>query len=319
MNTLQMLQQEFIEYITETRRSRANATFTMGLFAQYIEETHLDFLAFRIKKAQDFQSYLVTKTENGKVKYAKQTVIHAMSTMGLFYSLLKKKGLVHSNPFLEVKKVRVEKKLPKDLLTEEEVQKLLHYFSHFWEGETVIEKRQRYKAHVLCELLYSTGMTIGDVSRLKPCDIDFERKVVIINSPYRNGTYRKRECILNDYTSEVLKHFLKIREAIYTGPNYVGGQANLELLFASKVEVSRFINRELKKGCKKTGLKEVTTRNIKDALAFHLLRGNCDIRYIQEILGHVEIENTQKYLKVEKSDLKDVLDTYHPRSMRKSA
>ena len=305
------LQREFVEYIRSTRRSRANATFTMNVFGNYIEETGLDFLRFKVKQAQEFQSYLVTYTEDGKIKYAKQTVSHAVTTMRLFYGFLKEKGLVHANPFLEVKQVRTGKRLPKDLLREEETEKLLRYFSRFFEGETLIEKRQRYKAHVVCELLYSTGMKIGEAKGLKPADIDFAGNVV-----YVFGTHGKRACILNDYAARVLKLFLESREIIYTGPNYAGGQADLSLLFASKSQLSRTVNEELKKACRKTGLKEITTLAIRSAVGFHLLRGGCDIRYIQEILGHKELANTGKYLKVEKRDLKAVLDRYHPRILR---
>jgi integrase/recombinase XerD len=312
MKTLAELQQEYIDHITKTRRSKANATFTMGVFAEYIRETGLDYLRFKVKQAQEFQSWLVTCTEDGKIKYAKQTVSHAVTTMRGFYSFLKEKGLVPANPFLEVKKVKTGKRLPKDLLTEDEMQTLLNHFSHFWQGETLIEKRQRYKAHVLCELLYSTGMTIGEAKRLVPRDIDCDKKVIHVT-----GTNRDRECLLNDYTVSVLKYFLKSRESIYVGPNYTGGQANLDLLFASKWELSKTVNAELKKACKALKLKKITTQAMRHAVGFHLLRGGCDIRYIQEILGHRELRDTQKYLKVEKKDLKAVLDAYHPRTMRK--
>ena len=52
-------------------------------------------------------------------------------------------------------------------------------------------------------------------------------------------------------------------------------------------------------------------------LPTRLLKNGCDMRCIQEILGHKELRTTQVYTKVEKEDLKNVLDKYHPRIFRK--
>ena len=59
----------------------------------------------------------------------------------------------------------------------------------------------------------------------------------------------------------------------------------------------------------------MTTHHFRHAVGFHLLRAGCDIRYIKEILGHEELGTTQIYTKVDKLDLKKVIDEFHPRKL----
>jgi site-specific recombinase XerD len=58
---------------------------------------------------------------------------------------------------------------------------------------------------------------------------------------------------------------------------------------------------------------EYTTHFFRHSVGYHLLKAGCDIRYIQEILGHERLRSTEVYTKVDKEDLLGVIDKYHPR------
>ena len=75
-------------------------------------------------------------------------------------------------------------------------------------------------------------------------------------------------------------------------------------------------NRALAEISGRLGYKKLTTHSFRHSVGFHLLRAGCDIRYIQEILGHKKLATTEVYTKIEKDDLKRVLDKYHPRQFR---
>ena len=62
--------------------------------------------------------------------------------------------------------------------------------------------------------------------------------------------------------------------------------------------------------------KRVTPHVLRHTCATHLLRGRADIRQIQKILGHASVGTTQRYTRVEITDLKEVLKRCHPRERR---
>jgi site-specific recombinase XerD len=59
--------------------------------------------------------------------------------------------------------------------------------------------------------------------------------------------------------------------------------------------------------------KHVTCHTLRHSVATHLLKGGADIRHIQKLLGHASLQTTERYTRVEVSDLKEVLQRAHPR------
>ena len=59
--------------------------------------------------------------------------------------------------------------------------------------------------------------------------------------------------------------------------------------------------------------KHVTPHTFRHTVATHLLKGRADIRHIQALLGHASLGTTQRYTRVEVSDLKQVIERAHPR------
>lgn len=306
------VQKQFYNDLKTFRKSMSDVSMTIRLYYQYLQETSIDYQFITVKQAQEFQSWLMMQTKKGgSVRYSKSTISHVIASSRVFYNYLKQKGLVAFNPFLEVKKVKTIKTLPKDIYSEEEMGKMLTCLKEFWKQKTLIGRKDRYKAHVIAELMYSTGMPIREVMDLQAEDIDFDRNVVKIRVPGRSG---KRECILNEYTSKVLRLYVtKMKPYLFASPNYT----NRHLLFCAKTALKPFINAEIEKATKFLRLKKFTTMFFRHALAMHLLRNGCDARYIQEIVGHKRLNTTQKYTKMDKKDLKNVIDTFHPRMFRR--
>jgi len=78
--------------------------------------------------------------------------------------------------------------------------------------------------------------------------------------------------------------------------------------------LARMTNRVLRKTAQSMEVPTLTSHLFRHALGFHLLRAGCNIRHIQQILGHKSIKNTEIYTKVEKEDLREVIDKCHPRT-----
>jgi integrase/recombinase XerD len=59
--------------------------------------------------------------------------------------------------------------------------------------------------------------------------------------------------------------------------------------------------------------KKVTTHTFRHSCATHMLKGGADIRFVQKMLGHKQLSTTERYLKIEITDLKEVLERCHLR------
>ena len=298
----------YLEELTLAGKSLTHVRYASKLFKGYLEETGLDPLLLKLKDAQSFQVYLTTKTsEEGEVCYTKASVLNIIGSITAFYDHLKRKQQVFANPFLEIDRVKRNASLPRNIPNEGDMNRFLTHLRNFNKPRTLTQKRQRYKAHVMAELMYATGARINEVSKLKPEDLDFSRGTVTLTDSKTGST---RTGFLNDYAKQVLKLYLEqMQEHILFGKN----GADKSLLFGAKTNLRTWFNTILNKESERLNLGPFTSHNFRHAVGFHLLRNGCDIRFIQEILGHKRLNSTQVYTKVDKEDLKNVLDRFHPR------
>jgi len=305
------LKKGFIEH--ETLRGMKNmkdrATSLKALFI-YLNEGGIEACDLRIKEAQEFQTYLCSlKNENGTSYYATYSIKNIIYVATNFYNYLKEKGKVYSNPFHHIKQIKVKRRLPRNIPVEEKMNEFLEILSRFWEHDHVRERRMYYKTHVMAELMYATGMRISEVLNLKEEDIDFEEKVITV----REGKGGKsRIAYLNEYAAKVLLIYCEeMKEVINFNKekSYIFG-------VISKATVTSVFHKYLSIAGEKIGIGRFTAHNFRHSLGFHLLRRGCDMRYIQLILGHEDMNTTTIYTKVAKGDLRKELDTYHPRQCK---
>jgi integrase/recombinase XerD len=270
----------------------------------YLQENNYRPEEIGFKEAQNYQSWLI-KAGN----YSTGTIVNFIKGAVVFYDYLKKKNLVYSNPFMEIKRIRVEKRLPKNILKEKEMITLLRKMANYEEEKGLRNQKTKYKLHVITELMYSTGLRISEIAGLKERDIDFERGLITVLDVKSRD---EKIVFLNDYAREILMIYVKEMRPLFLKVNNDG-----DYLFGTGTGILiAILNRELKKTAEALGFPGMTSHDFRHAVGYHFLKRGCDIRYIQEILGHRNIRNTEIYTKVDKEDLKKVLNKYHPRKWR---
>lgn len=305
---------EYLEYLKLQDKDCSNPKTVLKIYFSYLEGLDLPYLSVRISDAQEFQHYLSTLTgPDGKAHYAVSSISTMIGCLTAFYDYLKLKKLTCINPFTEIRKIKQQKILPRNILNEEEMQTLLLNLRNFMKGGDLIQRRNLYKTHLLAELMYSTGARINEIVSLKPSDVDLIRGTVRIHDTKTNQV---RDCILNSYTEKVLRIFIEqMRDLVLFGKN--GGDT--DYLFGSRNNIRITFNRVLNMMSESLEFGTFKSHGIRHAVGVHLLNAGCDIRYIQEILGHKDLTSTQIYTRVSKEDLKSVLDRYHPRVFTRSA
>lgn len=286
------------------------ASFHLVPFFDYINSLGLAVHELGHKGAQEFQTWLtMLSNKDASPHYATLSVKRFVSTTSKFYDYLKSAGLVHTNPFRGIKRIRTERKLPRNIPDEKKMNEILEDLGRFWERDTVREQRMYYRAHVMAELQYATGMRIKEVRELEAVDIDFERKTIKV----KNGKGGKeRTAYLDEYASKVLAIY--VREMKESVNKNKGTMAIFGISAGATIEAVYHVY--LNRVCEKHGVGRFTSHNFRHSLGFHLLRRGCDMRYIQLILGHEDMNTTTIYTKVDKGDLRNELDRCHPRNMR---
>ena len=273
----------------------------------YLEEKGIEAFQVKIGDAQEFRGWI---TEKGKRHggYVKGTVRNYMATAKTFFDYLKQEKLVYANPFSMLYKTREEKNLPKNILNENEMSSLLDELEQFDKQKDLKAKKKRYICHIIAELMYSTGMRISEAAYIKKEDIDFITGVITLK---KTKERRVRKVFLSEYAKHLLHIFVEeMREIVFRGNEK-------DRLFGYALgSLSNMLNKELKIVSKKKKLKPADSKGFRHAVGYHLLRAGCNIRYIQAILGHNTLRTTELYTRVDKTDLKKVMEKYHPRKWK---
>lgn len=292
-----------------TRQGFAGLKIRIKKLFEYLENNDLNALHIGIKEALDFQGYLINIRKTDGAKYSNRTIKAYLTPAVSFFNYLKRNKLVSTNPFLEIRRTREEYKLPKNVLRENKLAKLLKELLQYDLEIGLKNKITKYRAHVIAELMYSTGLRVSEVAKLKVDDIDFIRGIAKVNEG-KGG--ESRIAFLNEYAQKVLMLYInQMRELTFSEWN----KKNDTLFGIKESSFEKAVNKGLRKASIKVNLPNFTSHGFRHALGFHLLRAGCDIRHIQGILGHKRLTSTEIYTKVEKEDLKDALDKYHPRGL----
>ena len=194
-------------------------------------------------------------------------------------------------------KLKSSKKLP-EVLSITDIENMINFYNH----ETYLDSRNR----TVIDVLYSTGCRVSELCDINISDIDLDEKYLKLKG---KGS-KQRIVPIGSMLYKNLLQYLNVRDT------FLHNRGEPLFLSKSKNKLDRTaVFRIIKKTAKNISLQtDVHPHTLRHSAATHMLEGGCDLRTVQEFLGHSSVSTTQIYTKVTKEFLEEAFTESHPRS-----
>ena len=233
------------------------------------------------------------------VQYDKRSVARKLACLRSFFKFLCRDGYLKTNPAVGLSTPKLDKKLP-FFLDVNQTSRVLDMPVDNSDAASLRDK-------AVLELLYSTGIRVGELVGLSINDVDFIGGVTKVK-----GKGKKERMIpVGDTALRAIKKYLDRRSS-----NEL--MRNKPALFLNKNggRLSSGAVRQIVDKCIHTAsLREkISPHTLRHSFATHLLDRGADLRSVQELLGHANLSTTQIYTHITTDRLKAVYDKAHPRA-----
>ena len=264
-------------------------------YLEYLKSENLDFKNIEYSDIRFYLMYLKdTKKDNNT------SINRKLSSLRGFYKYMANNNIVKTNVFSLVNGPKKSKKLPRYFEYNE-----LEELFNVPDTRTPLGQRDS----LILEMLYATGVRVGELVNIKVGDIDLGRRNIIILG---KGN-KERFVTYGEYCEDILKTYLNtgrvslnVKQSDYLFLNNNGGQLT-----------DRGVRFILDKLIQKTSLnKNISPHMIRHSFATHLLNEGCDLLTVQKLLGHESIKATQIYTHVTTDRLKEVYYHSFPRAKK---
>ena len=204
-----------------------------------------------------------------------------------------------TNPTDLIEAPKIGLKLP-DTLSEDEINQLISAID--------LSHPQGERNRTILETMYSCGLRVSELITLKISDLFFDEGFIRVIG---KGNKQRFVPIHDNAQKYILLYINAIRKQITTQKGFEdtvflnrrGKGLTRQMIFIILKDLS--IKIEL--------TKKISPHTLRHSFATHLLKNGADLRAIQQMLGHESITTTEVYVHLDKSYLKEVVETYHPR------
>ena len=229
-------------------------------------------------------------------KYSGSTKKRIQSSVNQFLKFLIEENFI-SNIEINNISIRSEQKLP-NILSPHEIEQLIDFYDH----NLFISSRNK----TVIDFMYSTGCRVSELISVEESDIDIDDAFVRLEG---KGS-KQRIVPLGSKVIVNLEKYLELRNQFKNIKNN-----NLFISKSYKKLDRTAVFRIIKSTGVKVGINtSIYPHILRHSAATHMLEGGCDLRTVQEFLGHSSVSTTQIYTKVTKAFLEEAFIESHPRS-----
>jgi integrase/recombinase XerD len=276
-----------------------NARCSLSHFARFLEtENAADIEDLSAEIISEYQQELYFCLSAKARPLTLRTQALRLSIVKGFTRFLKDQDYLISDPAESIRLPKKPKRLPRVILSQTEVKKLLCAPDARTDGG--------YRNRIILEILYDTAIRRAEVAGIRLHDLDLAAGYIRITG---KGD-KDRVVPLSKRVSELIQNYiLMVREKFVSGndPGFLilnrwGQRMDPNSIWAV-----------VKRCVELSGIKKnITTHTFRHTCATHMLKNGAPARHLQEMLGHESLESTQIYTHVTINDLKEIHKRFHP-------
>ncbi|CCP06044.1 Tyrosine recombinase xerC 2 [Erwinia amylovora MR1] len=246
-----------------------------------------------------YQRWLYQYRKTNGEALTSRTQRTTLQPLQVWFSWMAKQGLILANPAADLELPRLEKHLPRTILSVEQVEDIVNLCD--------LNTLQGMRDRALLELLWSTGIRRGEVARLETYSADFSRKILTI---VQGKGKQDRVIPVGERALCWLRHWLEqVRPEVLVSPD-------CKALFLAMDGVAGLtangITHAVVPYLRAAGIEKGSCHLFRHAMATQMLENGADLRWIQAMLGHRSVESTQIYTQVSIRALQAVHASTHP-------
>lgn len=279
--------------------------FYLNRFFKYLREMDIEeFTAVTKDAMRDYQAHLFEEINFKGQPNTVRTQNNALKVVKSFFRFLCEENYLAGNPAKDISYAKTPKRLPRSILTQPEMKKLLKAP----DTKTALG----YRDKTVLEVLYSSGIRRSELINLVIEDVDYTDGLIRVNAGKGN---KDRVVPIGKIACRYIENYIKgVRPALIRDPRNNHLFLSLKGNKLSKSQLGELIKRYAQKAKLK---KNISPHTFRHTCATLMLRNKANIRHIQELLGHASLDTTQVYAQVSITDLKEVHSKCHPREKDK--
>jgi integrase/recombinase XerD len=303
---------EFIESLKVRGYAKASTTSyvrELNKFFAYLADIGIDDLK-RVTKdmMMTYQARLLEFRARGDIGYTSNTIALKIRSVKRFFEYLEQSNHILINPAEYLKEPKKETRLPRTILTDKEIHKML--------DQPNLSTRIGIRDRTVLEVFYSTGIRLEELVNLTIFDCDLQGGMLRVN---KGKCAKDRVVPIGRHAIRFLKEYVTHVRPYFT--KKIWSTTGQRILFLNKfgsplsTQVTAMMIRTYSKAA---GIeRKITAHVFRHTFATQLVRNGADITAVQKMLGHSDLRVTQIYTRVAGVEVKKTHKEHHPREKDK--
>ena len=297
---------DYLRAIGKKEKHVNDVFYSLRLFTDYIGVLGLNNIKYLNKSHMDaWQLYQSQRVTSRGLPLKPISINADFLKLKNFLKYLYDRGAISCPAFEYIEYLKEPALLPTSLLTDDEITVLLSVF----DSTTKIGFRNK----TIVMLLYTSGLRISELCNMNLQDINYDQSTACIMGkgdkqrivPIGEGTLN----MIESYVKAIRPFFVK-RQASEVSDN---NNTSLFLSRVGKRVTPDSIQQVFKKACTKAGFKRITPHSMRRSFATEMVKANANLYHVKEIMGHADLSQLQRYVRLNVADLKRTHKQFHPR------